>query len=158
MKNFDSFVENCLNTRNCGMASTDMLQNLPFNVALPPRPWEVDCIIRVPEHAPVMLQYFDEDHIRSAAFVPCEVTFPDGMTLIDRLFLGTLTKAVRGTDADGKSVYDYAKGTVNQAVRASSGWAKVLPYLTQNTIKVTAVRTHDMAHGARATVFDLDFA
>lgn len=156
MKNFDSFVENCLNT-GCDMASATMLQNIPFNVALPPRPWEVGCIIRVPEHAPVLLKYFDAEQHHCAAFVPCEVTFPDGLTLIDRLFLGTLTKAVRGTDADGKSVYDYANGAVNQAVRASSGWAKVLGFL-HNPIKVSAVRTHNMALGARATVIDLDWA
>lgn len=154
MKNFDSFVENCLNTRNCGMAE---LQELPFNVALPPRPWEVGCTICVPKNAPVLVQYFDSEHIRSAAFVPCEVTFPDGLVRTDRLFLGTLTKAVRGTDTDGKPVYDYANGIVNQAVRASSGWARVLGFLP-SPMKVSAVRTHNMAGGVRATVIDLDWA
>ncbi len=156
MKNFDSFVKNCLNT-GCDMASATMLQDIPFNVALPPRPWEVGCIIRVPEHAPVLLKYFDADRIRSAAFVPCEVAFPDRMTLIDRLFLGTLTKAVRGIDIDGKPVYDYANGAVNQQVRAASGWAYALDYLP-NPIKVSAVRTHNMVNGARATIIDLDWA
>lgn len=157
MKNFDSFVENCLNTRNCSMLSANSLHELPFRTALPPRPWEVGCIIRVPEHAPVLVQYFGSDRCRSAAFVPCEVTFPDGLVLIDRLFLGTLTKAVRGTDIDGKPVYDYANGTVNQQVRAASGWAYALDYLP-NPIKVSAVRTHAMASGGRTTIIDLDWA
>lgn len=109
--------------------------NANFNApipALPARPLVEGCIIRVTSS----VVYFDERY-HNAPFLITEVTFPDGMTLPDKLFLGTLTKSLVTPD-----IYDFANGTVNQLVRKCTDWSDALRKLENRQLRVAKVKIY----------------
>lgn len=157
MKNsFDSFVKACFEEG----ATVANLRSIR-KAALPHRQWEVGCAIYIPADFNVLLQRFGGE--RTAAFIPVQVEFPDGMVVNDKLFLAQFTKCVQGSDAEGVRFYDYARGTANQLAHDCADWAEFLNSITGKTLRIAAVRTHNVRDNFSGwttpkSVYDIDLA
>lgn len=143
MKNFKDGDARSINAEDLGR-----VPNLPHRI------WALGCKLEMQS-----TQVFSIDFQgQPALFVLVTVTFPDGVTLTDRLFLSTLVRAI-----SAPGIYDYAKGTANEYVRTFVNWSDAIKALMGKTMIITDVRAHTLQVNSlgevrTTTIYDLGLA
>lgn len=141
MKNFQNGDARSINAEDLGR-----VPNLPHRI------WAHGCKLEMQSTRVFSIDFQG----RPALFVLVTVTFPDGVTLTDRLFLSTLVRAI-----NAPGIYDYAKGTANELVRSFVNWSDALKALMGKTMVVSDVRAHTLRANSlgdvrTSNIFDLD--
>lgn len=141
MKNFKDGDARSINAEDLGR-----VPNLPHRI------WVQGCKLEM-QSTQVFSTNFQGQPV---LFVLVTVTFPDGVTLTDRLFLSTLVRAI-----NAPGIYDYAKGTANELVRSFVNWSDALKALMGKTMVVNDVRAHTLQVNSlgevrTSNIYDLD--
>lgn len=130
-----NFINRCLHD-GATSVSRDVLTSLPIP-PVPFRPWEVGCLIHIPEDCVLLMQNFclpngGEGHV---PFIVVEVHFPDGTRAFDKAFLNVFTKACRPA---GSRNFATTHGTAVDFIRSFPNWCEAIEGLRGMTLKVTA--------------------
>lgn len=152
MKNF---INRCLAMGD----STISVHELGFVPPMPYRPLEAGCVVHITT-APLMAQRtcFADGHEVSLPYLVVGVDFPDGYHCFDKLFLSTITKAVRPA---GTTHLVHTHGTFVDYVRSFIRWEDALPRIQDAVLIVTDVEEYEIVapdgHTRRTRVYGFDF-
>lgn len=104
--------------------------------SIPFRSLEEGCVIRISHENPMVQTIPHTQGEGQLRYLIVEVVFPDGEKTYDKLFLGTIVKAVRPIDS---TKWVCSHGTFVDFVRSFFTWGQALPHIFGKTILVTDV-------------------
>lgn len=122
MKNF---INRCLN-EGAQIIDSRTLSDCP--IPSMHRPWEVGCYLRIPDNPTVMRD------ANFGLFIPITVTFADGLSTVDKLFLTTFTKSHQL-----KERFVFAHGSASKFVQQFTNWNEAVKALAGKTIEVNSI-------------------